>query len=857
MFRPIVLASKRQLFQQQSHQYRRMVSIGQRGRAALSARVAGARCHTVDLPKRTPLSATRRTVSVFTSNKSVVVVGTPGSRSLANRKRLSLPLPGWLSVQQATTRASTTSTTASTSPSLSVSSSSSSWNSSSQQRYHHAFLSSTQAAIVLASLSIGYVAGSYNSNNHNHNHPYNHPHKHVLPDGLPRTCCEGDDDGDDASSANTTKTPTLTAEQAALPAKLAKICGSPDHVLAGDVFTPETLPFLKGMRLGRGSALCIVTPTELHQVVDCVQAIVDANCVMIVQGQNTGLTGGSVPRPTSQSPGADGAATKQEHRPVVIISMKQLDRIIPIDEGKRVVCLAGVGLARLQKFLREHFPHRECHSQLGSTFLNPTTAAGVALGSGGTQLRKGPAYTERALYLTITQNKWKENQVHIVNTLGLKGMEDINLPPERRRKMDSVPYRLNTWSRWIQQYNGGLGEHYCPYQFITASSSPHGSLAASASKQYREHVCQLDDSVSRYNADTSGPDFNRSEGKVVILATVHDTFAEPRKERHFWISFDSLETALAFRREVCLNNPLDLPISLEYMDRDAFDVVDSAGRAMALSIQFLGMTSPLLRQLWNAKLWVESILDNNIIVDQWLYRINHLVPSVLPTAVQDNGKQFDHHVAMTVGDFGTGNLERILQRLEAFEQKYNVTTDGRKQPRVWVYEATSRNEAHSINAFRFVAASAFRTWCIGQGAQGFSVDYALPKNGGLAPALRLKSQPQIENDKKGKQIEKNEDDCGCSALPIKRMRYSHFGCNVVHEDLAYAPGVDIQKVKYEFKKHVEYQCGGKLPAEHGHGTEYPAPPATQERWKRMDPLNVCNPGVGGLSDQFAYKEQHA
>jgi len=41
--------------------------------------------------------------------------------------------------------------------------------------------------------------------------------------------------------------------------------------------------------------------------------------------------------------------------------------------------------------------------------------------------------------------------------------------------------------------------------------------------------------------------------------------------------------------------------------------------------------------------------------------------------------------------------------------------------------------------------------------------------------------------------------------------------------------------------------GGRLPAEHGHGTEYVAPQATRSRWEAMDPLNVFNPGVGGLS----------
>jgi D-lactate dehydrogenase len=86
------------------------------------------------------------------------------------------------------------------------------------------------------------------------------------------------------------------------------------------------------------------------------------------------------------------------------------------------------------------------------------------------------------------------------------------------------------------------------------------------------------------------------------------------------------------------------------------------------------------------------------------------------------------------------------------------------------------------------------------------------------------------------------------------MRYSHFACNVVHEDLAYPLDVDAMQAKLDLKKTVEHSFDGKLPAEHGHGTEYIAPPDTQDRWKRIDPLNVMNPGIGGLSMAPEYKE---
>ena len=48
--------------------------------------------------------------------------------------------------------------------------------------------------------------------------------------------------------------------------------------------------------------------------------------------------------------------------------------------------------------------------------------------------------------------------------------------------------------------------------------------------------------------------------------------------------------------------------------------------------------------------------------------------------------------------------------------------------------------------------------------------------------------------------------------------------------------------------------GGKLPAEHGFGTEYKAPEEVKRRWRKMDPLNVMNPGVGGLPVARRYGE---
>lgn len=626
---------------------------------------------------------------------------------------------------------------------------------------------------------------------------------HVLPDGLPRSCCSCEAPASAGAPSATAK--PLTEMQRSLPSELASIVGSA-NVLPGSVESSASGQYLRGARLGGGSALAVVRPQSLQQAVQCLQVIVDADCTVIPQGANTGLTGGSVPR--------GDCDMEDPARPAVVLSMRSLDAAFPIDGGDRVVCLAGTGIADLSRKVSEWFPGRESHSVLGSTFLNPTVAAGVAFGSGGTQLRKGPAMTNRAMYAKVDRDKWGANVITVVNTLGIDGIEDSDFLPGKGSAIE----QLDVYARDVK---GGYSR-----AMANSSDSRHGTASASAG-EYSSKVCQNEDSVSRSNADTAGEDCNRSEGKVLILATVHDTFPKAERPRTFWVSFADFDTALAFRREVCLDNPADLPISVEYMDRDSFDVIDTSSRVSANLIKILG-AGAILGKLWQAKLWIESLPFDGapLFCDKVLYALNGFAPAILPSRMMEAGRAMDHHVAMTVGEFGGGTLDRVVDRMEVFVEQRGVD-------KVRMFECQSRSEEASLMAFRFIAAPAFRTWCVGNGKQGVSIDYALPKNGGKIPALGEGiSQPK----------------------PVKRMRYSHFGCNVVHEDLAYDAGVDVHTAKMALKKSVENECNGKLPAEHGHGTEYHAPEETQKRWMRMDPLNALNPGIGGLSSKYKYKD---
>ena len=216
----------------------------------------------------------------------------------------------------------------------------------------------------LLSLAVGFAAGRQSFRT-----PEEEERVKQLPKGYPLACC-GDNmsatthsQSTNCTSCDSTET-ALSAEHQELIKTLKRIVGGKANLLDGREETTETANYLKGARMGRGTALAIARPTKLKQVPELVQAAVDAGCAVLVQGSNTGLTGGSVPR--SQTDG----------RPTVVISMKHFDTVFPIDDGEKVVCLAGVGLASLKHFVNDNFPDRESHSILGSTFLNPTTAAG-------------------------------------------------------------------------------------------------------------------------------------------------------------------------------------------------------------------------------------------------------------------------------------------------------------------------------------------------------------------------------------------------------------------------------------------------------------------------------------------------
>jgi len=140
----------------------------------------------------------------------------------------------------------------------------------------------TALAIASVSLFSGYCIGTSHSNQINEINT-----NRELPSGETSGCCSCEE----VEDTLTNKKLQLTEEQTILPTKLQKIVGR-NHVIDGTSQTSTNSIYLKGARLGHGNALCIVQPGTLKEVVKCLQLIVDAGCVVLPQGSNTGLTGG-------------------------------------------------------------------------------------------------------------------------------------------------------------------------------------------------------------------------------------------------------------------------------------------------------------------------------------------------------------------------------------------------------------------------------------------------------------------------------------------------------------------------------------------------------------------------------------
>lgn len=392
------------------------------------------------------------------------------------------------------------------------------------------------------------------------------------------------------------------------------------HCLTG---VRQTERFRKGFRSGEGEAILVAIPGSLVEMWRVLQAAMAADCIVILQAANTGLTEGSTPKGSYD-------------RGVVILSTLRLDKIHLLNEGHQIISHAGGTLFQLEKLLGAH--GRQPHSVIGSSCIGASIVGGVCNNSGGSLVRRGPVYTELSLYAEKTE----AGELRLVNHLGI----DLGDAPEE------MLGRLDSGSFDRFSVMAGQGR-----------ASDDG---------YAARVREVDASTpARFNADPRSLfEASGSAGKVAVFAVRLDTFPVDTDTRVYYVGTNDT-AALARLRRSLLTEFSELPISGEYLHRDCFDVTRRYGKDTLLMIDRWGTdrlpTFFALKGTLDAWLAKAPFLPKNL-ADRLLQRLADLLPEALPRRILAYRDAFEHHLILKISGHMAEDVERALDR--------NVGSDG-------------------------------------------------------------------------------------------------------------------------------------------------------------------------------------
>lgn len=529
----------------------------------------------------------------------------------------------------------------------------------------------------------------------------------------------------------------------------------------------STERFRKSFRGALGDAVAVVRPASLLQLWRALEVCVAHDAVVIMQAQNTSLTNGATP---------DGA---DYDRPVVVINTLKLDGIQLLDGGRQIVSLPGATLYRLEQMLKPL--GREPHSVIGSSCVGASIVGGVCNNSGGSLVRRGPAYTELSLYARINES----GRLELVNHLGIR----LGATPEE------ILTRLE---------NADYGPADIDHDAGLASDS-----------RYAERVRDVDaPSAARFNADpTLLHEASGSAGKLCVFAVRLDTFPADRDAAVYYIGTNDPDVLTTLRRRL-LSRLTVLPIAGEYMHRDMFNACRKYGRDTFLLIHYLG--TDIMPRFFALKRRLDATFNTwpflpKSFVDRMVQAIASLWPEMLPRKMLDYSERYEHHLILKVSAESVGETKAILNELFATEEG--------------AYFRCTRDEGERAFLHRFSAGSTVARYALvnDRKVEGIMpLDVALRRNDDAwAAPLPADIADKIE----------------------AQLYCAHFLCHVFHMELAVKKGVDIEALKARMLDYLASR-GAQYPAEHNVGHLYAAPPAQVAFYRELDPTNAFNPGIG-------------
>ena len=554
---------------------------------------------------------------------------------------------------------------------------------------------------------------------------------------------------------------------ASLISQLRQIVG--DKYLITDPSQSEA--YRSGYRFGNGNALAVVRPGNLTEFWAILKACVAADVIVIAQAANTGLTGGSTP---------DG---NDYDRDIVIINAMRISGIQLINDAQQVVCLPGSTLNELEIALKPH--GREPHSVIGSSCIGASVIGGICNNSGGALVQRGPAYTEMALYAQLTE----QGELQLVNHLGIDLGET---PEEMLANLENQRYQ-----RKDIQLDCGKGHDHA----------------------YCNHVRQVDeDSPARFNADPARHyEASGCAGKLAIFAVRLDTFVAENKTAVFYIGTNQTEALNDLRRHM-LANFKQLPISGEYIHRDAFDVAAKYGKDTFWVIKKFG--THWLPKLFALKAkvdrWAKKIdfLPNHL-SDKMMQALSRILPEHLPKKLWQYRDQYEHHLIVKMGGDGVQEARDYL-------------TSYFKEGSKGAFFECDAVETQAAMLHRFAVASAairYRAIHEKEVEDIVALDIALRRNDReWFETLPLEIDQKISH----------------------KLYYGHFMCHVFHQDYIVKKGYDCMELEHQMLELLDKR-GAQYPAEHNVGHLYEAKPELRKFYKSLDPTNSFNPGLGHTS----------
>ena len=526
-------------------------------------------------------------------------------------------------------------------------------------------------------------------------------------------------------------------------------------------------PYTKGFRFGAGEALAVVRPGTLVEIWRVLKLCVEADVAVIMQAANTGLTGGSTP---------DG---KDYDRPLVIISTMRIDDIQLVDDGKQIVGLAGSTLFGLEETLAPY--GREPHSVIGSSCIGASIVGGICNNSGGALVKRGPAYTELALFAQIDAN----GNLSLVNNLG------INLGSEPEEILNNLENKR--------------------YKEVDVQ---HPDARAS-DNEYDERVRDVDsDTPSRFNNDGRRlHEASGCAGKLAVFAVRLDTFPIPEKKQVFYVGSNDAAVFTKVRRDI-LSTFKNLPDSGEYLHRDCYDVSKKYGKDMFIVISKLG--AKFIPKLFAFKRKFDAFTDKlgflpNKMSDRVMQYMSYVFPNHLPKRMEEYRDKYQHHWILEMSNDG-------VDEAKAYLDAFFKTNEGS-------YFECTEEEADKAILHRFVAGGAIGRYHVMHskdvGAM-MTIDVALRRNDpDWFEVLPKEIDDQIDT----------------------KLYYGHLFCHVMHQNYVLKKGADAKLLKGKILETFDARSA-EYPAEHNVGHEYFAKDALKNFYRELDPTNSFNPGIG-------------